>query len=98
MKIINFCIKYKYILTLIVFALYLFLGDNNILENRKLNNEIEDLESELGHYKTTVVGIKTQHSLSSINSKEEQEEYFRKHHHLKKENEDIFRIVYTNEK
>ena len=98
MKIINFCIKYKYVLTIIVFLLYLFFGDNNIIENRKRNNELKNLKNELQHYKTNVESVKTQNNLSTVNTKEEQEEYFRKHHYLKKEDEDIFRIVYKNEK
>ena len=94
MRIVNFCIKYKYVLTVIVFLLYLFLGDNNLFENQKRNKEIKKLEKELLHYQTTLAGMKTQNNLSSVNTREEREEYFRKHHYLKKENEDIFRIVY----
>ena len=94
MKVINFCIRYKYVLTVIVFMLYLFLGDNNVIENSKKNKEIKKLENDLQHYKTTVASMKTQNNLSSVNTKEEREEYFRKHHYLKKEDEDIFRIVY----
>ena len=97
MKIINFCIKYKYVLTIIVFLLYLFLGDNNIMENRKQNKELQSLENELQHYKTTVDNVKTQSNLSAINSPEDREEYFRKHHYLKKEDEDIFRIMYKKQ-
>ena len=94
MKIINICVKYKYVLTIIVFLVYLFFGDNNIFESRKWNKEIENLNNELEHNKTIVANLKTQNNLSSINTEEEREEYFRKRHYLKKENEDIFRIVY----
>jgi cell division protein FtsB len=77
--------------------LYLLLGDNNLLENRRLNRQIENLEDELQQYNVGVNSMKNQKNLSStINSKEDEEEYFRKHHHLKKENEDIFRIVYVD--
>lgn len=98
MKVIHFCVKHKYILTIFIFILYLLLGDSNLIENRRLNKEIERLENELQHYNTIVNGMKNQNSpSSSINTKEDEEEYFRKHHHLKKEDEDIFRIVYVDE-
>ncbi|MDR0368493.1 MAG: septum formation initiator family protein [Bacteroidales bacterium] len=93
MKIIEFCKKYKYALTLMVFAAYLFFGENNLTENHKLNAEIKRLESELQHYNTMILNVKSQNALSAFSSKEEKEEYFRKQHHYKKENEDIFRIV-----
>jgi cell division protein FtsB len=97
MRIINFCIRYKYVLTCIVFLLYLFFGNNNIIENRRKNRKIKNLENELQHYKAAVANLKTQKNLSVVNTEEEREEYFRKHHYLKKEDEDIFRIVYENE-
>jgi hypothetical protein len=68
------------------------------MENRRLNKEIKTLESELQQYNSVVNSMKNQNNLSStINSKEDEEEYFRRHHHLKKENEDIFRIIYLEE-
>ena len=98
MKIIHFCIKYRYVLTVIVFLLYLFFGDNNVIENSKKKQKLKNLEIELQHYKSAVASVKTQNNLSTVNTKEEQEEYFRKHLYLKKEDEDIFRIVYKNKK
>jgi cell division protein FtsB len=98
MKIINFCIKYKYLLTIAVFLLYLFFGDNNIFENRKWNKEIKELDNKLKYCKVAVDNIKTQNNKSSITTKEEEEEYFRNHLYLKKNNEDVFRIVYDKNK
>ncbi|MDR1879234.1 MAG: hypothetical protein LBQ64_06700 [Bacteroidales bacterium] len=60
-----------------------------------MNKEIKALEMELQQYQTAVTTIKLQNTLSPVIVKEEREEYFRKRHHLKKENEDIFRIVST---
>jgi len=77
----------------IVFGLYLLLGESNIFKNQKLDKEIANLERDLQGYKKTIADIKTQNSFFSMNSKEDQEKYFRKHHYLKKDNEDIFRIV-----
>jgi len=74
--------------------LYLFLGDNNVIENSKRNKELRKLENDLQHYKATVASMKTQNNRSTVSTKEEREEYFRKHHYLKKDDEDVFRIVY----
>jgi len=93
MRVVNFCVRYKYVLTIVIFLLYLFFGDSNILKNRELKKEIEKLENELEHCKITVSDIKGQNNLSIVTTKEDEEEYFRKRHHLKKENEDVFRIV-----
>jgi cell division protein FtsB len=97
MKVIAFCKKYKYILTLLIFAAYLFFGENNVLENVKLDSEIERLKHELQKYHGQIANTKKQNAISSYSTKDEQEEYFRKQHHYKKENEDIFRLSYSNE-
>ena len=96
MRIINFCVRYKYVLTVAVFITYLIFGENSISIKRQLNREIKELNNELQDCKSTVENIKTQKKLSSISSKEDEEEYFRKYHFLKKENEDVFRLVYVN--
>ena len=93
MKIINFCKKHKYALTVLVFAAYLIFGENNVPENYKLNAEIKRLESELQNHNAMIANTKKQNILSSSSAKEDKEEYFRKQHHYKKENEDIFRIL-----
>ena len=93
MKIIEFCKKYKYILTLLAFVAYLIFGENNVVQSHRLNVEIERLESELHNQKVMILNTENQNTLSSYSSKEDKEEYFRKQHHYKRENEDIFRIV-----
>ena len=98
MRIINFCIRYKYILTVATFVAYLIFGENSISKKRQLNKEIKELKTELQYYKSIVENIKTQKNLSSISSKEDEEEYFRKYHFLKKEDEDVFRLVYVDNK
>ena len=93
MMILELCKKYKYILTVIVFAVYLVFGENNLVENHKLNFEIRALNFELQKYNELIVNAKRQNAVSSYTTREEQEEYFRRQHHYKKENEDIFRFV-----
>ena len=93
MKFIEICSKYKYAIAVAVFALCLFLGENSILETRRLNKRINDLETELYQYKQIANNVKAQNSTLTNSTEEETEEYLRKHHNLKKENEDIFRVV-----
>ena len=93
MKLIEFCSKYKYIIALLVFAFCLFFGENSILETRKLNRQISELKTELQKYKQRAGNVKTQNSTLTNSSSEETEEYLRKHHGLKKDNEDVFRII-----
>ena len=92
MRLIEFCSKYKYLIAISVFAFCLFFGENSILETRKLNKRIDDLEKELHGYRQSATRVKTQNSTLTNSTDEEKEEYFRKHHNLKKENEDVFRV------
>ena len=93
MRFIELCKKYKYLIAIGIFALCLFFGENSILETRKLNKQINDLESELLRHKLCANNVKTQNSTLINSTDEEIEEYLRKHHNLKKENEDVFRVV-----
>ena len=93
MKLLEFCSKYKYIIALLVFAFCFFFGEGSILETRKLNKQISELNAELQKYKLRASNVKTQNSTLTNSSPEETEEYLRKHHNLKKDNEDVFRIV-----
>ena len=94
MKFIEFCSKYRYLIAIAIFAFCLFLGENSILETHRLNKRIDDLEKELHKYRQSANRVKIQNSTLTNNTEEETEEYLRKHHNLKKENEDVFRIVY----
>jgi len=93
MKFIKFCEKYKYLIAIGIFAFCLFFGENSILETRKLNKQINDLEDELVRYKLCAINVKAQNSTLANSTDEEIEEYLRKHHNLKKMNEDVFRVV-----
>jgi len=93
MRFIEFCKKYKYLIAMGVFVFFLFLGENSILETHKLNRQISDLETELLRHKLCASNVKAQNATLTNSTDEETEEYLRKHHNLKKENEDVFRIV-----
>lgn len=98
MKLIEFCSKYKYIIALIVFGFCFFFGENSILERHKLNRKISDLKDELQQHKQRASNVKTHNSTLTNSSIEETEDYLRKHHNLKKDNEDVFRIVPSKSK
>ena len=95
MKILEFCSKYKYVIAIGIFVFCLFFGGNSILETRQLKKRIAELENELHEYKQRAKNVKTQNATLTNRTDEETEEYLRKHHNLKKDNEDVFRIVQT---
>ena len=93
MRFIEFCSRYKYVIATVIFALCLLLGENSILEIPRLNREIKDKEAELYGYKQSASNVRTPNATLTNSTDEEIEDYLRKHHNLKKENEDVFRIV-----
>ena len=83
----------KYILTLIVFFLWLlFFDQNNLLERRKLNREYEQLLQEREFYMKKIdEDRKRIKELKTDN--ENLEKFAREQYLMKKDNEDIFVIV-----
>jgi cell division protein DivIC len=83
----------KYILTLIVFFLWLlFFDQNNLLERRKLNREYDQLLQEREFYmKKIEEDRKRIKELKTDN--ENLEKFAREQYLMKKDNEDIFVIV-----
>jgi cell division protein FtsB len=79
---------------MVVFAFCLFLGENSILETRKLKSEIKELNAKLKECKLSTDNVKTQNATLTNSTYEETEAYLRRQHQLKKDNEDVFRIVY----
>ena len=93
MRIFEFCKKQKYILTILIFAIYLIFGENNLMEYYSMSAETKMLEFELQQYNEMIATIKEQNTVSSYIASEYKEDFFRKQYHYKKETEDIFRFV-----
>ena len=86
-------LKNKYILTILMFFLWLmFFDQNNLLERRKLNNEYDQLLQEREYYMKKIdEDRKRIQELKTDN--ENLEKFAREQYLMKKDNEDIFVIV-----
>lgn len=97
MKVLSWIVRYKFIIVFILFLSYLFFSENNILLHFKLKKEINALEqeNELLQIKNNQMKLSNQ----EINeNKDAMELYMREYYFLKKENEEIFRINYVEDK
>jgi cell division protein DivIC len=92
MKFFRF-LKNKYVLSLLIFFLWLlFFDQNNLLERRKLNNEYDQLLQEREYYLNKIEEDRKRiKELKTDN--ENLEKFAREEYLMKKDNEDIFIIV-----
>ncbi|SMO65428.1 Cell division protein FtsB [Saccharicrinis carchari] len=86
-------LKNKYILTLVVFGVWmLFFDQNNLWDKRKLNSRINQLEKQKHHYQVEIE--QNERKLSEIQeSPESLEKFAREEYLMKKNDEDIFVII-----
>ncbi|MDY0014577.1 MAG: septum formation initiator family protein [Bacteroidales bacterium] len=97
MKVLSWIVHYKFIIVFLLFLSYLFFSENNILLHLTLKKEISALEqeNELLEIKNNQMKLSNQ----EINeNKDAMELYMREYYFLKKENEEIFRINYVEDK
>tara|TARA_B100001250_G_scaffold267484_1_gene230733 strand:+ start:904 stop:1218 length:315 start_codon:yes stop_codon:yes gene_type:complete len=89
--------KNKYLLTLILFALWIvFLDDYNLIKQYQLQENIEKLKEQKSYYLSEIKKDSTELKLLE-NNKEEQERFAREKFLMKKENEDVFIIRKKND-
>ena len=86
-------LKNKYVLTLVVFGVWIvFFDQNNLWDRAKLSSRIRQLEKQKHHYEEEIE--QNERKLSEIQeSPESLEKFAREEYLMKKENEDIFVIV-----
>ncbi|MCW3788265.1 FtsB family cell division protein [Plebeiibacterium sediminum] len=86
-------LRNKYILTLIVFGIWVgFFDQNNLWDRAKLSSRIKQLEKQKNHYEVEIE--QNQRKLKEIDeSPESLEKFAREQYLMKKKNEDIFVIV-----
>ncbi len=86
-------LKNKYILTLVVFGIWVgFFDQNNLWDRSKLSSRIKQLEKQKNHYEVEIE--QNQRKLKEIDeSPESLEKFAREQYLMKKKNEDIFVIV-----
>jgi len=86
-------LKNKYIVTLIVFGIWvIFFDQNNLWDRSKLSSRINQLEKQKNHYEVEIE--QNQRKLKEIQeSPESLEKFAREQYLMKKKNEDIFVII-----
>ena len=91
-------IRNKYVLTLLIFILWIVFIDNyNIISQYKTHKKIQDLKETKEFYKKEIEKDSIQ--LYNIkNNTREQEKFAREKFLMKKQNEKVFIIKQTNEK
>ena len=91
-------IRNKYVLTLLIFILWIVFIDNyNIISQYKTHKKIQDLKETKEFYKKEIEKASIQ--LYNIkNNTREQEKFAREKFLMKKQNEKVFIIKQTNEK
>ena len=85
-------LKNKYIITLVLFSIWIiFIDDYNLIKQYQLNQNIKKLERKKEYYISEIE--KDSIKLYQLrNNKEEQEKFAREKFLMKKDNEDIFII------
>ncbi len=86
----------KYVISIAIFLIIL-IANNHIGTNRDLQQQIEDKNKILQEERDKINAIE-QYILQIQRDPVMQEEFVRNHYYLKKPNEDIFRMIPTEEK
>ncbi len=88
-------ISNKYVLLLVLFAVWmLFLDSNSWLVHRELDHQIEELEKNKEYYKSQI--RKDTAIINSMDDLDELERFAREEYYMKRENEEVFIIEYTD--
>ena len=87
--------KNVFVLSLIVFAIWmLFFDSNSWFIHNELNEDIDKLEQEKEYYKGEIE--KDSKEIKELSTEEGIEKYGREHYKMKKENEEIYLVEYED--
>ena len=86
-------LKNKYVLTISVFAIWMFFFDqNNVVDQLKMSIEINQLEEDRAYYLDQIEKDSTRlHELTT--DRENLEKYAREQYLMKKKDEDVFVVI-----
>ncbi len=86
-------LRNKYLLTTLVFAVWIgFFDSNSLIDRLSLNRQIASLERDVAYY-TAVVKENSERLDELKTDSEKLEKYAREHYLMKRANEDIFIVV-----
>lgn len=84
--------KNKYVLTLLVFMVWIFFFDgNNLIRQFKLYNQLKEIRYREKNLLQQIA--ETKEALKQLYNKSELEKFARENYYFKKSNEDIFILV-----
>jgi len=87
--------KNVFVLSLIVFAIWmLFFDSNSWFIHNELNEDIDKLEQEKEYYKGEIE--RDSKEIKELSTEEGLEKYGREHYKMKKENEEIYIVEYED--
>ena len=85
----------KYVLLLLVFAVWMFFFDSNSwFIHNELNTEISDLDKKKVYYKAEI--DKDKKTIKTLTDSVEIEKFAREEYYMKRENEEIYIIEYED--
>ncbi|MDA8886267.1 septum formation initiator family protein [Bacteroidia bacterium] len=85
-------IKYKYIITILVFSVWmLFFDGNSVMFMNKQNNELLDLRAQEDFLKAEIVDMKDM-KINLFSDDNKLERFARENYFFKKDNEDVYVI------
>jgi cell division protein FtsB len=86
-------LKNKYVMTILIFFVWLsFFDRNDFIIQHRYNKNLRDLQKELKYYNTQIDKSKKEYEALMTNPNN-LEKFAREHYYMKKDNEDIFVIV-----
>ena len=81
----------KYVITLLAFlVVFLFIGDQSLIQFVRRGREIRQLEEQRDMYRAGTE--KAQREIQSLNNPDSLERYAREHYYMHNENEDIYLV------
>lgn len=86
----------RYVIVLLFFIIWmLFLDNTSYMEQRVLNNQIEELEDNKTYYKDEI--NKDNKSIKNLKNPGQTERYAREKYYMKRDSEDIYIIEYEED-
>lgn len=86
-------ISNRYFIILLIYIIWMvFFDENSFLIHRKINKEINQLETDIDYYKKEIELDKK--IIEDLEDPEKLEKFARENYKMKKENEDIYIIEY----
>ncbi|RYZ81650.1 MAG: septum formation initiator family protein [Proteobacteria bacterium] len=87
----------RYVLVLLFFAVWmLFLDNYSWLVHKRLDSEIDELETNRDYYKSEIK--KDSQNIKLLKNPDQVEKYAREKYYMKRDSEDIYIIEYEGEK